>query len=182
MEARAVLLAGILQDDWKVSQRFTLNLGLRYEFLRPFQDKYNKLANFDLDTDPLQSAVDTREPGRRSNFIQANPFDFQPRVGLAYQLMPQKMVVRAGYGIYSPFQRFSPFGDSSSIVVNPPFNVSVTTSSDGITPASLLKNGIPADQLSLQHATSVSLASSATQPATFVFPAMECECAVRVCE
>ncbi len=164
VEARAILLSGYLQDDWKVNQRFTLNLGLRYEFLRPFQDKYNKLANLDMDTNPLNPQL-LLESQARSNFVQANPFDFQPRVGLAYQLLPQKVVVRAGYGIYSPFQRFSPFGDSDSIVVNPPYDVSVTTSSDGITPASLLRNGIPADQVSLQHATSVSLASLQRDPA-----------------
>jgi hypothetical protein len=155
VEARAILLAGYLQDDWKVNQRFTLNLGLRYEFLRPFEDKYNKLANLDLNTNPLQVILES-QGGK--DFPHANPFDFQPRVGLAYQLLPNKVVVRAGYGIYSPFQRFSPFGDSSSIVVNPPYNIAVSTSSSGITPASLLRNGIPADQLSLQHATSVSLA------------------------
>jgi len=49
--------------------------------------------------------------------------------------------------------------------VNPPYNVAVTTSSDGINPASLLKNGIPADQLSLQNAQSVSLASLERNPA-----------------
>jgi hypothetical protein len=164
VEARAILLAGYLQDVWKVNQRFTLNAGLRYEFLRPFEDKYNKLANLDMDTNLLHPQLILESQVGRSDFIHANPFNFQPRVGLAYQLLPDKVVVRAGYGIYSPFQRFSPFGDSSSIVVNPPYNVSVTTSSDGITPASLLKSGIPADQLSLQHATSLSLASLQRDP------------------
>lgn len=164
VEARAILLAGYLQDDWKLNQRFTLNLGLRYEFLRPFEDKYNKLANFDLDTDPLHPQLILESQMGRSDFVHASPYDLQPRVGLAYQLLPDKVVVRAGYGIYSPFQRFSPFGDSSSIVVNPPYDVSVTTSSDGITPASLLRNGIPADQVSIQHATSVSLASLQRNP------------------
>lgn len=159
VEARAILLGGYFQDDWKVSRRFTLNLGLRYEFLRPFEDKYNKLANVDLDTDPLHPQLVLESQVGQSSFIQANPFNFQPRVGLAYQLLPDKVVIRAGYGIYSPFQRFSPFGDSSSMVVNPPFNVAVSTSSDGITAASLLKNGIPVDQLALQNAKSVSLAS-----------------------
>ena len=52
VEARATLLTGYVQDDWKLTPRLTLNLGARYEYLRPFQDKYNKLANVDLDTDP----------------------------------------------------------------------------------------------------------------------------------
>jgi hypothetical protein len=164
VEARAILMTGYFQDDWKVSPRFTANLGLRYEYLRPFEDKYNKLANFDIDTDPLHPQLLLESQVGKSNFIHASPYNLQPRVGLAYQLIPEKVVLRGGYGIYSPFQRFSPFGDSSSVVVNPPYNVAVSTSSDGITPASLLRNGIPTDQLALQNATSVSLASLQRDP------------------
>ena len=165
VEARASLLAGYFQDDWKVTPRFTLNLGLRYEYLRPFQDKYNKLANFDIDTDPQHPALILASQVGKSKFVNADVNNFQPRIGFAYQLIPQKFVLRAGYGIYYPIARFSPFGDSSSIVVNPPYNVAVTTSSDGVTPASLLKNGIPADQLALQNAQQVSLASTQRNPA-----------------
>jgi len=165
IEARANLWAGYFQDDWKVTPRFTLNLGMRYEYLRPYQDKYNKLVNFDIDTDPQHPALVLGGQVGKSKFINSDPNNFQPRVGLAYQLIPEKFVVRAGYGIYYPLARFSPFGDSSSILVNPPYNVAVTTSSDGITPASLLKNGIPADQLALQNAQSVSLASVQRNPA-----------------
>ncbi len=164
VEARAMLLTGYIQDDWKISPRFTLNLGVRYEYLRPFQDKYNKLVNVDLDTNPQQPQMILASQVGKSSFISSDPYNFQPRVGFAYQLMPEKLVVRAGYGIYSPFARFSPFGDSSSILVNPPFNVAVATSSGGITPASFLKNGIPASSLALQNAQSVSLASSQRDP------------------
>jgi hypothetical protein len=165
IEARAILFTTYFQDDWKVSTRLTVNLGLRYEYLRQFEDKYNKVANFDMDTNPLSPQLILASQVGASNFIHLSPYNFQPRVGLAYQLMPEKFVVRAGYGVYSPLQRFSPFGDSSSVVVNPPFNVAVATSSDGITPASILKNGIPVDQLALQNATSVSLASLQRNPA-----------------
>jgi hypothetical protein len=159
LDSRAIFLAGYFQDDWKVNQRFTLNLGLRYEFLRPFEDIYNKLANVDMDTNPVQPQLILEGQAGKSSFYQANPYDFQPRVGLAYQLLPGKVVVRAGYGIFSPFPRFSPFGDSQSDVENPPYNVAITTSSDGITPWGLLRNGFPPDLLSLQQATNVSLAS-----------------------
>jgi hypothetical protein len=164
VESRADLVATYFQDDWKVNRRLTLNAGLRYEYLLPFLDKYNKLANFDLDTDPLNPQLILQGQVGKSSFERLSAYNFQPRFGLAYQAIPAKVVVRAGYGIYSPLQRFSPFGDSSSIVVNPPYNVAVTTSSDGITPASLLKSGIPVDQTSLQRATSVSLASLQRQP------------------
>ena len=164
MEARADLLTGYIQDDWKVSSRFTLNLGLRYEYLRPFHDKYNKLANVDQDTDPLHPQLILAGQVGASNFVNSDMNNVQPRVGFAYQVIPNKLVIRSGYGMYYPMQRFSPFGDSSSIVVNPPYNVAVSTSSDGITPSSLLKNGIPADQLALQNAKSVSLASLQRNP------------------
>ena len=165
VEARATLLAGYVQDDWKVTPRFTLNLGLRYEYLRPYQDKYNKLVNFDIDSDPSRPALVLAGQVGKSNFVSSDANNFEPRVGLAYQVIPEKLVVRAGYGVYFPLARFSPFGDSSSILVNPPYNVAATTSSDGITPASLLKDGIPANQLSLQNAQSVSLASLERNPA-----------------
>ncbi len=96
--------------------------------------------------------------------MKNSPLDFEPRLGLAYQMFNGKVVLRSGYGVYSPFQRFSPFGDSQSMVVNPPYDVSVAPSSGGITPASMLQNGIPANQVSLQNATSVSLASQQRQP------------------
>lgn len=165
IEARASLFGGYFQDDWKVTPRFTFNLGVRYDYLRPYQDKYNKLANFDIDTDPQHPALVLAGQVGNSNFVSSDVNNFQPRIGLAYQVIPEKFVVRAGYGVYFPLARFSPFGDSSSIVVNPPYNVAVATSSDGITPASLLRNGIPADQLALQNAQSVSLASLQRNPA-----------------
>jgi hypothetical protein len=164
VEARATLLTAYLQDDWKLTPNLTLNLGLRYEYLRPFHDQYNKLANVDLDTNPLQPRMVLANQVGAAKLVNSYPYEFQPRVGLAYQAVPGKLVVRAGFGIYYPFARFSPFGDSSSILVNPPYNVAVTTSSDGITPASLLKNGIAPSSLALQNAQSVSLASTQTNP------------------
>ena len=138
--------------------------------LRPFQDKYNKLANVDMDTDPCNPQLVLAGQVGQSKFVNSDPNNFAPRVGLAYQLVPDKLVLRSGYGIYYPFARFSPFGDSSSILVNPPYNVAVSTSSDGITPASLLKNGIPTGS-TLATACSVRVAGfSAAQSALMAIP------------
>jgi hypothetical protein len=67
--------------------------------------------------------------------------------------------------MYYPLGRLSSFGDSDSFLVNPPYNVEVSTTSDGITPSSFLKDGIPPESLALENARSVSLASNERDPA-----------------
>jgi hypothetical protein len=164
VRARASLLETYFQDEWKVNKKFVLNAGVRYQYLIPFHDIFNRLATVDLDADPLHPQMVLESSTKGQGFISSSPLDFEPRVGLTYQVIPDKLIWRAGYGTYAPFQRFSPFGDSQSNVVNPPYDVSIAPSSDGITPASLLQNGIPADLVTLQKATSVSLASAQRHP------------------
>ncbi len=165
LDERAILLAGYLQDDWTVTPRFTVNLGVRYEYMRPFHNVFDKRANVDLDTDPLNPTLVLASQVGQSSFVKADTNNIQPRFGVAYQLIPGKLVLRTGYGIYYPVVRYAPFGDSDSWAVNPPYNVAVGTSSDGITPATLLKVGLPVDSLVLQNAKSVSLASQQRDPA-----------------
>ncbi len=165
VEARASLWEGYFQDEWKVNRKFTLNAGMRYQYLYPFHDIFDRLANVNLDTNPLQPQIELEAQFKGQGFWGKNSsLDFEPRVGLAYQMFNGKVVVRSGYGVYSPFQRFSPFGDSQSDVVNPPYDVSVAPSSNGITPVSNLQNGVSANVVSIQNATSVSLASQQRTP------------------
>ena len=112
-------LNGFVQDDWKVSKRLTLNLGLRYDFYGYPVDTRGRLVNFD----PSQfRAGTTASPAAPPNgFVQAgnatNPLagvptvadtlipndknNFAPRVGFAYRLNDAgTLVARGGYGIY----------------------------------------------------------------------------------
>lgn len=109
--------SGFIQDDFKFSDRLTINLGLRYDFYGLPVEKQGRLVNFI----PNQLRVGTAAaPALAPNgFVQAEgglipgvptvektlvPTDknnFAPRVGLAFRIDDKgKMVFRAGYGIY----------------------------------------------------------------------------------
>lgn len=108
---------GFVQDDWKISRRLTLNLGLRYDFYGLPVDVDGKLVN--LDFRQLRVGTATAPATPANGLVQAEggklsgvptvtktlvPVDknnFAPRVGFAY-LLDEKLnlVMRGGYGIY----------------------------------------------------------------------------------
>jgi hypothetical protein len=82
-----------VQDDWKATDRLTVNLGLRYDLMTPVRDADNRLANFDPATNQLILATDDNRS------LQRQPkTNFAPRLGAAYKL-DANTVVRAGYGL-----------------------------------------------------------------------------------
>ncbi len=89
------------QDDWRVNQKLTINLGLRWEFATPIYERDNLWSNFDPTTDTIIRA----SSGSLYNRALVNPdyHDFGPRVGFAYSATP-KTVLRGGYGISYAFE------------------------------------------------------------------------------
>lgn len=164
VSGRAKSLGGYIQDDWRATSRLSLNLGVRYEYFDPFVDTHNRMINVDLDTDPNNPRLVYAAASVHPSFITTDTNNFQPRLGFAYQLIPEKFVLRGGYGIYFPLPKLSPFGDSDSLLVNPPYNVEINNTGDGITSATMLEDGTPDDALALQNARSVSLASTQQDP------------------
>ncbi len=92
-----------VQDDWHVTSKLTLNLGLRWEFATPIWDRDNYWSNFNPATNTLVRATSGGIYNRA--LVNPNYKDFGPRAGLAYSI-DSKTVMRAGYGIsYSFFNR-----------------------------------------------------------------------------
>ncbi len=109
-----------VQDDFHVSSKLTLNLGLRYDYFQPPVDKYDMRYGFDPKTGNLVLASDRSKqlvspifPSSiplvkaesagfpPSSLLESNHADLAPRVGFAYRPFGNnRTVLRAGYGIY----------------------------------------------------------------------------------
>jgi hypothetical protein len=87
-------LSGYVQDDWRVTPRLTLNLGVRYEFYSNPTEAAGRVANIiTVATDPTATI---------GKFMKGTPKDlFAPRIGVAWNLTPDgRTVLRSGAGIF----------------------------------------------------------------------------------
>ncbi len=119
---RAFDVGTFIQDDWKVSPRLTLNLGLRHDYMTFMWDKLGHTGNFD----PRKFVQPATGGQTSSGFVMPenapNPFglpvvpktlvdrtpnkNFAPRIGLAWRPMESRpLVLRSGYGIF--YERIS---------------------------------------------------------------------------
>lgn len=106
--------SGYLQDDWKLSQKLTFNLGLRYEFFTPIYEANNHLSNFN----PVTMNMILAGSANRYT-VNPNTRDFGPRIGAAYALT-RNIALRGGFGIsYSHWNRTG----SSYLTLNAPYGI-----------------------------------------------------------
>jgi Carboxypeptidase regulatory-like domain/TonB dependent receptor len=134
-----------IQDDFKVTPRLTLNLGLRWDLYTPYTEVNNRLANFDLASKKM---VIADQNGASASTVDADYRDFQPRVGFAYALTNDgKTSVRGGYGLaFLPMTNAAVGTVTDRLTVNTPFSFNSTnTFFQNVTfpPAALVSNGIP---------------------------------------
>ncbi len=108
-----------VQDDWKISRRLTLNLGLRWDWQQKPYERNNGHINFDTSVSvpgsPFQGqVVYAGINGQNRSFMNEDYNDFGPRFGFAYDVFGTgKTVIRGGYGIFYPSIFFRDFmGDT----------------------------------------------------------------------
>jgi hypothetical protein len=99
---RRKYLALFFQDDYRITDSFTLNLGLRWEQTQPFHEKYGRWASFnpELKNTALNIAGALEFPSHPQDSFekQKDWKEFGPRIGAAYRATP-KLVLRAAYGL-----------------------------------------------------------------------------------
>jgi hypothetical protein len=110
-----------LQDDWKVSPKLTLNLGVRYEFGTPQWEAENRISNYDPNTNALIQAKGGSIYDRA--LVHPDRNNWAPRVGLAYQAL-SRTVIRSGYGI--SYVHFNRLGGENLLGYNGPHIVNLT--------------------------------------------------------
>ncbi len=132
-----------VQDDWKLSPRLTLNLGLRYEYTTPFYGSgVNKNINFDPASGNLVFASDSDK-----YLTTPDKNNFGPRLGFAWQAIEEKLVVRGGYGLF--YNTEDIYGSEANLPLNPPQLIQPTLLRVGTGPAPVrLSDPLPAGVLS----------------------------------
>ena len=120
------------QDDFRVNERLTLNLGLRYEVFTPVTEGRDQMATFDFGsgtlvlpkgqnmqlTPTIASFLPVQRTGTAA-LVNTDYRDIAPRIGFAYRIT-NPLVLRGGYGIFYGGQESGPFSFPSP-GFNPPF-------------------------------------------------------------
>jgi outer membrane receptor protein involved in Fe transport len=137
-----------VQDDWKVRPNFTLNLGFRWDYETPRTERYNRMIRgFGFDqASPIASQVQglnlrggllfAGSGGEDRLAFKPDRNNFQPRIGIAWQVRP-KWVVRAGYGLTYLGNSFN--GPNAGF--SRPTSLVATT--DNVTPAVSISDPFP---------------------------------------
>jgi hypothetical protein len=148
-----------LNDDWKLTPKLTLNLGVRYEIWTPPLERHDQQGNFILGpnkliypgnkvpsvipasfTEPIPDGVDSR------GLLEFHKNNWSPRLGLAWQVA-QHTVIRAGAGMF--YGEPDALGASGRPVAEPPFRINNVYSTDSVHSNVTFQSGFPAGALNV---------------------------------
>ncbi len=127
------------QDDWRILPSLSLNLGLRYEYVGPYTEAQDRIANLEVGQGfgtaaPVVPAGAVLPTGSGTLLTSSNPAlvnpdrnNFAPRIGIAWK-PAQKTVVRAGYGINYNLAQYGTM--IQNFAFQPPFANTATNSTN----------------------------------------------------
>jgi hypothetical protein len=124
---RKNVIGAYFQDDWRVTNELTLNLGIRWEYNSPFIEVADRQSNFEFYTGKfLQAGKDGVERTLYSRYLRA----WQPRLGFAWTpaFLGGKTVLRGAYTISSYLEGM---GVGERLTLNPPYATEYTAIYDG---------------------------------------------------
>jgi hypothetical protein len=149
ISTQGLYYAAYVQDDWKVTSKLTINVGVRWDVGIGDREKYNRLAYFNNTAiNPLGAAAGIPNlTGLLSWVGQGNPQNqqstdwrnFGPRFGIAYSI-DSKTVFRGGYGVFFLPRNIQGNGAGAVEAVR---TTTMVASLDGITPATTISNPFP---------------------------------------
>ena len=133
------------QDTWRVTNRLTLNLGLRYDAHTPWIEDNNQQANYNLATGNIDLAGQNGASKALYNGVYGGK-DFQPRIGFAWTpaALGDKTVIRGAFTISSYLEGT---GTNLRLPLNPPFTppeIDQTSASNASLPQQNTSSGIVA--------------------------------------
>jgi outer membrane receptor protein involved in Fe transport len=136
------------QDDWKVTRRLTLNLGLRYEYQQVPRERWDRISNFNpYGANPNDGTLGRLEfAGKDFGDAPVLPdyTNFSPRAGFALDLFGNaKTAIRGGYGIYYPSTFTTSFFSDVSQGFNSVQTVYLGPGGSTQIPAFQFQNGLP---------------------------------------
>jgi hypothetical protein len=136
-----------IQDNWRLTPKLTLNIGLRNDLVTPWGERHNRLSGFVPDNGGTLVPVGT--PPYYGNTITRGRYtNWGPRFGFAYSLDP-KTVIRGGGGIFYAFET----NTSNPQVKNAPYNGSIiqnnSSGAAGFASAAPISAGFPAERPTL---------------------------------
>jgi hypothetical protein len=144
---RGSVFSGYGQDDWRISTRLTLMLGVRYEYFTPYTEKYGRIAN--LDIAPGFTAVAVVTPGQSGPYsgrfpdalVNSDKNNVSPVFGFAWRPTNKgRLLLRGGYRTFFIGSTYGQF--ASRLASQPPFANTATLTTSTLQPLTL-QNGFP---------------------------------------
>ncbi|MEP6913295.1 MAG: TonB-dependent receptor [bacterium] len=152
VDARLKMYSAFFQDDWKITPKLTLNLGVRYDYATWPYEGADRLTNLDPTTGQKFTPANSSF-GR--GLVRPDKNNVAPRLGMVYQLTPQT-VVRAGYGRF--YMLFERAGSEDQLALNLPYLVNNV--------ATAANNNSTANGIRLQTGFNLSLDPNLVNPIT----------------